>query len=141
MSSTPNSAVGMTSSTGEVPLPTGWWPWRVHRDRSEELVEDKRGRRQKGEDKRRQKKTKGVGIRIGGKPGRTSRCSRRPPRCWFVRVHCLCERLPLLSGVVRRRTDDDRRKPTSKDAVVGEVLDWPDDDSLKPSARSLGLFS
>src|SRR4030095_9549775 len=40
-----------------------------------------------------------------------------------------------MTAIVRRSIDNDRRKPASKDSMVGELLDWPHDDALKPSAR------
>src|SRR6516165_6359850 len=52
------------------------------------------------------RKTKGGGSRIRGKPGRTSRGSRRRPRRWFFEIECLTLRPPLLSGVVRRQNSD-----------------------------------
>src|SRR5262245_47042310 len=48
-------------------------------------------------------KTAGGGSRMGGNPGRTGRCSRRRPRCWFLGAIGLSARPPLLSCSVRRR--------------------------------------
>src|SRR5262245_47204755 len=40
--------------------------------------------------------------------GRTRRCSRRRPRFWFVGIHCLAARPPLLSSFVRQRGQRDQ---------------------------------